>query len=1289
MRLKNVGTLWLVLVAAVGVIVPSLLWADLSVSDVVCHGAGDDSGLIEIDCNIGGVEDGAPISVVCTAVDNMDGRVLPMYTYWQKDNPGHIGSFFALAGRVSIVWNAAVDVGSLFSSNVSIRVQAVQGVPKYMVVDIAKGTAASSFPVSYLTELPREGWTEEYKTEKIVMRAVPAGSFAMGSFLDEVGRADSDAAQHKVTISKPFYIGVFPVTQRQYELIMGENPSYFTNLSFSATRPVEYLAYEDVRGSTSWPANDFVGASSLMGKLRAKTSLKFDMPTEAQWEYACRAGTTTALNSGRNLERDDSDEAMNEVGRYRFNCQTISSPLADSNHALGTNYGTMVVGAYRPNELGIYDMHGNVYEFCLDYDQIGSAFGEDPVVDPKGPTSGSSRVLRGGSFGQPAGNCRSASRSATLGGYGVVRSNTYGVRLCAVPPAEFGMAEEKTATGVCEGFCLNLLRNQQGLCCRQRYPWNGLVDIDLDLSFLTESQTATLKFETKDLLTGRTIPMNTFESGAFTGLGKGHHHFVWNADVDAPGIRYENLVTSVSVTYRNPDDPPEHDWSVVSNHLYMVVDLSGGPSVESYPVSYMTEIPQGGWRDEYKTSKLVLRAVPADSYVMGCSTKETGSGTGYDSIPHKVTFKQAFYVGVFEITQRQYELVTGQRPSYFAREDCYQTRPVDALSWNMIRGDSSIYDWPTTKDVDPTSFIGLIRAKTGLTGFDLPTDAQWEYVCRAGTTTALNDGHDLSSTSTDANLAKLGRYKYNTDTDSISTYRAPDTTTSTDRGTAAVGSYAPNAWGFYDMHGNVGEWCLDWYVNRNGLSSDDVVDPDGPVTGSDRVYRGGTWTDWACYCRSASRVGIYPSFDYQSRALGFRLASSLPVSYPGETPDIPVGLSAATSLSELAVVLRWSPVEYAMSYQVFRSESARRENAVLVATVDSATYVDYAVAAQTRYYYWVRGVSEVGVVGGFSEGADAIAEGRVAKTYMVIDVSGGADAGNYPVSYLDDKPQSGWTDEYKKTKIVLRRLPAGSFVMGCPSDEVGYMRYLADAPYSFDAIPHAVSLSHDCYVGVFEITQRQWELVMGNRPSWFSQESAYAMRPVENVSYRMIRGRTDLSGGRSARQSGPDSFLGRLGRKAGLDISLPTEAQWEYACRAGKTTSLNSGSNLSDVVYDSAAAQVARYRGNSGYSGRMSRDWTASKGTAIVGSYAPNAWGLYDLHGNVREWCLDGFSRLTGTDPVTDPLGLPTGEWEGFVIRGGSWFDFAHALRSGYRHDFDAADGRSVFCGFRIACEVE
>ena len=274
----------------------------------------------------------------------------------------------------------------------------------------------------------------------------------------------------------------------------------------------------------------------------------------------------------------------------------------------------------------------------------------------------------------------------------------------------------------------------------------------------------------------------------------------------------------------------------VGEKAYCVIDVSGGTSATTYPISYLDSMPLGGWGNEYKTTKILLRRIEPGDVKLG-NTKP-------------VALTKPFYMGVFEVTQKQYSLVTGDNPSYYKGD----MRPVERVSWNTIRGNSDTYNWPTVTTVDPNSFIGKLQAKTSL-NFDLPTEAQWEYACRAGTTSDYNNGGSSGD-----DLKILGRY-WDNRADGKGGYGEHTT----------VGSYFPNAWGLYDMNGNVIEWCLDWC---GGINSDPATDWIGASSGSSRVLRGGGWSYGSGYCGSSSRIGNSPSYSYNS-FYGFRLSRAL------------------------------------------------------------------------------------------------------------------------------------------------------------------------------------------------------------------------------------------------------------------------------------------------------------------------------------------------------------------------------------------------------------------------------
>ncbi len=305
------------------------------------------------------------------------------------------------------------------------------------------------------------------------------------------------------------------------------------------------------------------------------------------------------------------------------------------------------------------------------------------------------------------------------------------------------------------------------------------------------------------------------------------------------------------------------------------------------------------------------------------------------------------------------------------------------------------------------------------------------------------------------------------------------------------------------------------------------------------------------------------------------------------------------------------------------------------------------------------------------------------QLYMVIDLAKGADTGKFPVTYLEAEPSSGWTDEFKGDKLVLRRIEAGTFNMGSPENEIGHEYRSTPGSETL----HTVTLSKPFYIGVFEVTQRQYTLITGKNPAVFKGD----FRPVDKVSYGDIRGKANGSSFPEHSQVDADSFLGALRAKTDLNFDLPTEAEWEYACRAGTTTALNSGYNLENYVISYNLVRLGRYifnqdDGKGGY----------TNGTTTVGSYEPNRWGLYDMHGNVAEWCLDWWEVQTDKQ-VTDPVGPGTGTCR--VARGGFfggsyyWFGIAAAARSAFRADSYikplTPDSRLAYFGFRIAIQAD
>jgi formylglycine-generating enzyme required for sulfatase activity len=226
----------------------------------------------------------------------------------------------------------------------------------------------------------------------------------------------------------------------------------------------------------------------------------------------------------------------------------------------------------------------------------------------------------------------------------------------------------------------------------------------------------------------------------------------------------------------------------------------------------------------------------------------------------------------------------------------------------------------------------------------------------------------------------------------------------------------------------------------------------------------------------------------------------------------------------------------------------------------------------------------------------------------------------------------------RRVSMEFVLIPAGKFLMGSPETETDRA--------SDEGTPREVTISRRFYMGVYEVTQTQYEAVVGSRPSHFRRNA----NPVESVSW-----------------DDAVDFCEVLSAKNGKKVRLPTEAEWEYACRAGTKTRFVSGDYVADLGH------YAWYEGNSGGE------------TRPVGCNRPNAFGLYDMHGNVREWCSDWYDSDANAKEEVDPAGPNMGTHR--VVRGGSWDRSPWYCRSAHRGGFDPGC-RTGSIGFRVVVEV-
>ena len=797
----------------------------------------------------------------------------------------------------------------------------------YMVISLSTNEFGK-YPITYLSGEPAGGWTDEHKTDKLVLKRLPRN---IPSFTND------------------FYIGVFEVTVGQFKQIL---PAFTPPVGADDLWPAMYV-------DTGSPSGFLSGLTADIDRDNLPTTnlVSFALPPAVQWEYACRAGSTNVYYYG-----DDASQ-LDDYAWYQANA----------------NYAVTNVGCLLPNAWGLYDMLGNAAELIAGGSAMRGGWAGDPAANCTCASSIGSLVPAICGFRVylevPT---RSYTLTVTDGAGSGSYTNGHLVAIMANPPPTnkvFDCWSGNVATvadvsnpvtavimpgsnitvsatyrflpyltvvsGTGSGYYTN------GLTVTVRanptnHPWTfdrwtgsvafaDAASTNTTLAMPPTDATVTATYKLYPFLTvmvedglggsytnssvnyapGATVPIsaasppphhsfqwsgNAVAQAAITAASGAAGLTNWNASLLMPNgdvtitatyppIYYPLTVTggSGSGDYTNGTEvaiaataPPSaqhlfNGWLgntggvanplsatttvtisgptkleasyrpvAVTDRTFLVVDLTTGAR------SYTNAAPAGGWNtDSYKSEKLVLQKISAGTFMMG------QGGIADASPAHPVTLTQAYYLGLFPVTQYQWNKVSSQWPS--AYNGIFRDfRPVENISYATIRGASAGANWPVGNSVD-SGFLSTLRSKTGSPqiAFDLPTEAQWEYACRAGTT---------------------GDYSFSGTAGDYMWYALNSAGT-----TQPVGQKLPNPWGFYDMHGNVSEWCLDWFARD--YTSAPLTDPKGGPSSAQgaRAWRGGAFNGTADSCKSAYRGYQAPTNGVAY--LGLRLAWTVGTEY--------------------------------------------------------------------------------------------------------------------------------------------------------------------------------------------------------------------------------------------------------------------------------------------------------------------------------------------------------------------------------------------------------------------------
>ncbi len=1063
----------------------------------------------------------------------------------------------------------------------------------------------------------------------------------------------------------------------------------------------------------------------------------YRLPTEAEWERAAAwdgtkhwiYGYSSDTLTGRNRANYHvtAPDYVNPLGLTTMPYTSPGGWFNGSN--ISPNGNVQTLDSKSP--VGAYDMSGNVCEWCQDW-YSATYYQGGPMSNPTGPSTMSGfRVLRGGSWNSNALDCRTARRlrlAPTATDYGL------GFRIARTTDTQYNLTYTAGTGGSITGAAAQTVPLGGAGTTVTAVPNTGHVFVQWSDGVLTPSRTdtyvtaniaVTASFGMIPVITYFSIfnapstedarvtlncwatgdPTHYMASESATFDGASWQPYIWNPTFTlSPGVGTRTVYMKVKNEYAVSEDP------CPSASIFLA------PSTVSVPWGTFTMGRTDAGDDwTYRVDNETPRHdVTLGAYLLG---KGETTNKEYCDVLNRAKAQYLLKAsnGADWVDMASGDLYAGGLGTRYlilgiTQPECNIQYAADAFSPKTRTGlpGSTAYATGDHPVVDVTwfgavAFCNWLSAMQGLTpaydmnaanwplttpprtagGYRLPTEAEWERAAAWDGTKHWIYGYTSDS------LSGANRCNYLLAAPSIYVnplgltalpFTCPvlwfdGTNVSPNGGTTTTNSRSPV--GAYGMSGNAVEWCQDWYDVYSGSAA---ICPTGPASGTGRVYRGGHWACEARWCRTAVRDSK-PAFstDY---AFGFRVARTYSNQYvlrytAGAHGSLSGTLLQIATFGGGTAVTAIPNSGYGFVNWSDGSTANPRTDANVTADINvTANFLKTPVfsyfainnGAATTKSLWVtlnNTASESPTQYMASESASFTgASWQAYSTFPAFRLSAGT--GGTKTVYFKARNAGGESDVVSDTialreqtiqlpgsvPLVLKWVPSGSYQMG---------RYSGEVDSSPEEDPrHPVTLSYGFWMGKYEVTQEQWLAVQDSWPGTAPSTNLGLGNtyPAYYVSWDDTKDFiTKLNAHIVSSDQGP------------LTVRLPSEAEWEYACRAGTQTRFYWGD-------DSGYTQIGTYAWYSGNSN--------PGGSKAVGGKTANAFGLYDMSGNLWEWCEDDWHNSYTGAPTDGSAWIDSPRASSRVIRGGNWSDYARYCRSAFRYSGDPSY-RHFYFGFRLA----